>query len=282
MEEQENLELHLQSTIRAVSRNGDRITAVTFESQGTLVAAEPAAVIDSTGDGVVLKLAEVPRMEPSPTECQLAGFTIRFAGLIGANDLLRVVVPYRLAEGVRRGALPAHCRFTTFMPETEPGEGTCKLGVPAFPTECRDERAHEDGTRLHRYLRSSVAAFRDSTIVAATPHVLDREGVRLLGQYVLTEDDVVTGRRFSDGVVRNAWPIEFWHPAAGPRYRYLPPGREYYEIPLRCCRSAVVRNLLCAGRCISATPKALASTRVIGACMALGEAAGIAAGAMAR
>ena len=84
------------------------------------------------------------------------------------------------------------------------------------------------------------------------------------------------GRRFDDGVVRNAWPVEIWDQLAGPTYRYLQPG-DHYDIPRRCLETSTFTNVYAAGRCISVTREALASTRVTGACMALGEAAAHAA-----
>ncbi len=76
--------------------------------------------------------------------------------------------------------------------------------------------------------------------------------------------------------MKNAWPIELWDRAKGTVYKYVPRG-EYYEIPFRCLMVRNVANLLTAGRCISVTHEALGSTRVMGACMALGEQAGKAA-----
>ena len=59
-------------------------------------------------------------------------------------------------------------------------------------------------------------------------------------------------------------------------WRWLPPGA-YYQVPYRALLAGEVDNLLFAGRCISATHEALASTRVIAPSMAQGEAAGVAA-----
>jgi hypothetical protein len=106
-----------------------------------------------------------------------------------------------------------------------------------------------------------------------SPEVAYREGARAWGEYTLTADVVLGARKFPDGAVRNAWPIELWDREKGPSYRYLDPG-EYYEIPLRCLKAQEVSNLWCAGRCISASHEALGSTRVMGPCIALGEEAG--------
>ena len=105
------------------------------------------------------------------------------------------------------------------------------------------------------------------------PGPLARDGARLLGQYTLTAQDVLEARKFPDPAARSAWPVEFWDPETGPRYRYLPDG-EFYEIPRRCLASERIANLFAAGGCISAETLALASVRVMGTCIALGEAAG--------
>ncbi|TAL28020.1 MAG: FAD-dependent oxidoreductase, partial [Nitrospirae bacterium] len=102
------------------------------------------------------------------------------------------------------------------------------------------------------------------------------EGRRVCGEYTLTEKDVLSARKFSDGVVKNSWPIELWDRSRGTVYKYVPRG-DYYEIPFRCLMVKGIRNLLTAGRCISVTHEALGSTRVMGTCMALGEQAGKAA-----
>jgi hypothetical protein len=89
---------------------------------------------------------------------------------------------------------------------------------------------------------------------------------------VLTASDIRAGRKFS-GAVINSWPIELWTPARGPVYRYVG-GDGCYGIPEVCQKSRDIGNLFMAGRCISVTGEALGSTRVMGTCLALGEAAG--------
>ena len=92
----------------------------------------------------------------------------------------------------------------------------------------------------------------------------------MTGRYRLTEKDVLEGRKFEDGHVKSAWPIEFWDQRKGPQYHYIPDG-DYYEIPTRSLRSRDITNLFAAGRCISTYSKALASVRVTGTCLALGS-----------
>ena len=135
------------------------------------------------------------------------------------------------------------------------------------------QKARDQALRVHRYLSTVLDSFQNSEIVEMSPHVVDREGPRLCGEYTLTSEDVLSAKRFPDGAVRNAWPIELWDRERGPSYQYLDPG-DYHEIPLRSLKARDISNCWCAGRCISATREALASTRVIGTCLSLGEEAG--------
>ena len=86
-----------------------------------------------------------------------------------------------------------------------------------------------------------------------------REIRRVIGRYQLTREDVLTGRKFEDGVVRAGWPIELWEDGClGASYEYLDDG-ETYDIPLRCLQARDVDNLFVAGRCMSASHEALGS-----------------------
>jgi hypothetical protein len=103
-----------------------------------------------------------------------------------------------------------------------------------------------------------------------------RESRRWIGEYVLTGEDVLEGRRFEDEIALATWPMELRETAKGPKLRFpkdnLPAG-----IPLRCLKPAGIDRLFVAGRCISADHEAQASIRVMGTCFASGEAAGKAA-----
>jgi hypothetical protein len=91
---------------------------------------------------------------------------------------------------------------------------------------------------------------------------------------------VLGGRRFEDGICRGAWPIEL-HVAGGRTdWRFLDDGL-WYTLPYRCLVPQGLRNVLVAGRCISATREGFASVRVIGQCMGAGQAAATAV-ALAR
>ena len=96
--------------------------------------------------------------------------------------------------------------------------------------------------------------------------------LRIDGAYALTESDVLSGRKFDDGIGRAAWPIELHVDDGRTEWRFLDDGL-WYTIPYRSLVPHGVRNLLVAGRCASATREGFASARVIGPCMAQGQAA---------
>ncbi len=113
-----------------------------------------------------------------------------------------------------------------------------------------------------------------------------RESRRLRGPHVLTQHDVLGGKIFPDAVAYGGWAIDL-HPPSGVDVPDLPPYtpthfEHLYTIPLRCLLSRNVPNLLFAGRNISATHVAFASTRVMATCAVMGQAIGTAAALAAQ
>jgi hypothetical protein len=135
------------------------------------------------------------------------------------------------------------------------------------------QQAHE----LARFLASDVPGFERAYLQQSAAQIGVRESRRIVGQYVLTGEDVLSARKFPDGVARGSYPIDIHNPAgAGTVLRSLPPG-EWYEIPYRCLLPRGVDNLLVAGRPISSTHEAHSSLRVMPIAIAIGQAAGTAA-----
>jgi hypothetical protein len=127
-----------------------------------------------------------------------------------------------------------------------------------------------------RFLQQRHPGFENAYLAFTASHIGVRETRRLIGEYVLTGDDVVEGRTFDDAVVCCSAPIEDHHAGKDVRWRYVE-GDGYYQIPYRSLLPKTVDNLLVAGRCLSATHEAQASARNSAQCMAMGEAVGVAA-----
>jgi len=113
-----------------------------------------------------------------------------------------------------------------------------------------------------------------------------RESRRLLGDHILTQNDIQSGGRFPDTVAYGGWPMDL-HPPGGFWAKDEPPNinhpvPELYGIPYRCLYSRNIGNLYFAGRNISATHVACGSTRVMGTCAVVGQAVGTAAALAVR
>ena len=108
-----------------------------------------------------------------------------------------------------------------------------------------------------------------------------RESRRLVGDYILTQNDVQGARVFPDRISYGGWPLDVHHPLGiysgneGPFHTNA--HAPIYTIPFRCLYSKNIDNLLFAGRCMSVTHIALGSVRVQGTLSAMGQAAGTAA-----
>ncbi len=107
-----------------------------------------------------------------------------------------------------------------------------------------------------------------------------REYRRFIGDYTLTQHDVIDQTAFEDGVAFGGWSIDL-HPAAGMYAEGAGALQRFsdglFEIPFRSLYSQNVENLLFAGRDVSATHVAFGAARVMATCAAMGEAAGTAA-----
>jgi hypothetical protein len=107
-----------------------------------------------------------------------------------------------------------------------------------------------------------------------------RENIRYVGEHVLTQNDLEQNVHFKDRIGHGGWPMDD-HPSDGfynkvkPTVYHKTPSR--YEIPFSSLYSVNIKNLLFAGRNISATHMALSSTRVMGTCGVMGQAVGTAA-----
>ena len=158
-------------------------------------------------------------------------------------------------------------------------DGLARSGTRDFLTA-----AEQEGRRrvlaVTEFMKT-LPAFGRAFVSHVAPQVGVRESRRVIGRYQLTRDDVLSGRKFDDAVARASWPIELWEEGRlGATYEY-PDDGQTYDIPLRSLQARDVDNLFVAGRCMSATHEALGSARVIGTCLATGEAVGRAAACMA-
>jgi hypothetical protein len=138
-------------------------------------------------------------------------------------------------------------------------------------------RACITGRRMVRryaaFMRGYLPGCEASYVSQIAPMVGVRETRRIVGEYVLTAEDVLSGQKFPDAVARNNYPIDLHRKRESEaKLVKLPPGT-YHEIPYRSLIPLRVENLLVVGRALSATFEAQGSVRIQSNCRAMGEAA---------
>jgi hypothetical protein len=192
---------------------------------------------------------------------------------------------YQLWDAAReRGAVTVPRELVSFFATPYADEVTVNMTrvVDVDPLDPDDLTRAEIEARaqvmqLLDFFRKDVPGFANARIAATATQIGVRESRRIEGEYTLTADDVLHARTFDDAIARSAYPIDIHNPTgSGTTTHRLAPGASY-EIPYRCLVPKNVDDLLVAGRCISTTHEALASTRLTPTVMTLGQAAGTAA-----
>jgi len=151
-------------------------------------------------------------------------------------------------------------------------------GVDARSLSLGQESLRFGARRLLETVRC-VPGF-EAARITYIPDVGVRETRHVLGRYVLTGMDVLTGRDFPDSIAAGGHPVDI-HPIP-PEVEHMPMNHWRFHIPYRILLPKGVDNLLVAGRAVSATRMASGSTRTTVQCMAMGEAAGTAAALAVR
>jgi hypothetical protein len=126
------------------------------------------------------------------------------------------------------------------------------------------------------FLNKRVPGFEDSWISGVAPKIGIRETRRIMGEYVLSREDIIKGRASEKSIAMGGHPLDI-HGKGTEHEMIQLEGGGSYGIPYGCLIPKNVDNLLMAGRCLSSTREANSSARVMGTCMATGHAAGAAA-----
>ncbi|NLN76547.1 MAG: FAD-dependent oxidoreductase [Armatimonadetes bacterium] len=153
---------------------------------------------------------------------------------------------------------------------------------------CLDATSAEDLTKAEvdsrrqvaqyvEWLVSDVEGFENAQLQMTAAQIGIRESRRVVGEYMLTADDLLSTRKFDDCIARGSYPVDIHAPdGGGTVLKHLAPG-ESYQIPYRSLVPKTIDNLLIAGRPISSTHEAHSAIRVMPIAAAVGEAAGAAA-----
>jgi hypothetical protein len=153
--------------------------------------------------------------------------------------------------------------------------------VDPFDVSKAEAIARGQMLEMFQFLKANSPAFRDADLFNSGISIGVRESRMIEARHVLTQEELVAGKHFPDGIAAGNYDIDIHSPdGGGTSHYYFPPG-VYYTIPYRCLLPREFDNLLVAGRSVGATHEAQASIRIMPICVCMGEAAGTAA-AMAK
>jgi len=131
--------------------------------------------------------------------------------------------------------------------------------------------------QISQWLIKEVPGFENAYLQRTAAQVGVRESRRVIGDYVLTGEELLAASRFDDVIACGSYDIDIHNPLGeGTVIKRLKPG-EFYDIPYRAIVPRKIDNLLVGGRSISTTHEAHSSIRIIPIVCAIGQAAGVAA-----
>jgi hypothetical protein len=305
------VELLLHTWVVGAIRTGERVDGVIIENKSGRQAIRPKLIIDCTADADVVaqaggtflkgresdgalqpvtlffRIANIDfkavrawmkqnrqLMKDAPSDAEIDRVpALAFSGL---NTLIQQVIgkgeyPEQAASGVLAYQLPMEGQLAVNTTQMQGIDGTNAADLTRAEIETRKQ-----AWGIFRFLKTYVGGFENAYILDTGAQVGVRETRRIVGDYQLTETDVLSNRAFPDGVACGTFAIDI-HPPDGKRQVFTGSGKSVYEIPYRSLIPAGIENVLVAGRCISATHAALGSTRVMATSMAIGQGAGTAA-----
>lgn len=278
-------------------RKKRRMTSAIFATNNGFRQINAKAFIDCTGDTSV---------------CHAAGGACMYSYDEG---VLQPVSTFFLIDNVDKEALDAACLATQnererfFMDVVaqarERGEfpcGTPKLRIFEQPNGiwavnmCQiDEpfdvtdpdliaKAEIEGRKqaqaIFRFLKKEIPGLSDIRMLQTSERVGVRESRKIVGEYILTFDDVWSSRQFDDAVVCLSNSVDV-HTTGAVNYQPFQ-NEKPYSIPYRCLVHRDFDNVWSAGKSVSADRRAHGAVRVIPPAIAMGEAAGIASAIAVR
>lgn len=154
------------------------------------------------------------------------------------------------------------------------------MGVDSTDNESLSQAeivGREQVQQILRFLQKYVPGCENARLKSTGSHVGIRESRHILGDYRLTAEDLLSAKVPEDSILLAANSVDV-HGRFGPTSNeYVPIQGDYYGVPYRSLLPKGMEQLLMAGRCVSADSTAAGAIRVMPPCMAMGQAAGVAA-----
>jgi len=313
MTREAGVRLLLHTWVVAAVVDASRLTGLLIENKSGRQGVWGHVFVDCSGDADVAALAGAEFLKGREQDGLTQPMSILFkVGHVNVDDVIAYVE--RCPEDFRLGKAPGDLRHSAaihlwgFGRILEAGYATgalpfhrSEMHVLILPDRgeaiVNATRVSGDGTKtddltraeieLRRqvkavveHLRRACPGFERSYLMTTAMGAQVRETRRIVGEYTLTETDVVYGTTFPDVVVQNDFPIDLHMPEGKGMEGRLTESR--HQIPYRCLVPKSRDGLLVAGRCVSATREAMGAIRLTAPAMAMGQAAGTAAALAVR
>ncbi|WP_207514702.1 FAD-dependent oxidoreductase [Longitalea luteola] len=303
-----NVEVLFYTFCAGVVMEGDELKGVIVESKAGREAIMAKVVIDCSGDADVAYRSGVPceygnehgGVQPPTLMFCLGGVDTEKLRLsvaqeprtyltdfipaeyFGQNNQFVLVGMRNLVKKAQEDGLTLTTERTILITGLRKGEVWVNMtrvnGVNGTDPESLTHGEIEGRKQIYdiqRYLIEYVPGFENAYFLKTAPFLGIRETRRIIGQYTMTREDIMSCRHFEDAIAVASYPLDIHHPQGGGCT--LEWCGDCYDIPYRSLVPQKVKNLLVAGRCISTTHEAMSAIRVMAPCMAMGEAAGRAA-----
>ena len=255
-----------------------RIREVIIAGKDGLACVRPRVVVDCTGDADVAARAGAPFevaavVQPGTLMFSVGGLV--FDDFQAFYDECRAV----MARAAQSGEIGPYAGPSVgWMRPGLMNFNATRLVFDAAATESITDaeiRARAEVFRFFEMYRRHMPAFRNAWVQESGPFLGARESRRIIGEYVLTLEDITGERHFADAIGLAGGIVDFHRQekSGHSALQFVRPS----EIPYRSLLPRAVDNLLVAGRCHSVTQMGAAVTRMGVTCMVMGEAAGRAA-----
>jgi hypothetical protein len=309
------VEILLHSLAVGTQTEDGFVRSVLIENKSGRQAVCPGYVIDCTGDADLAALSGAPctlgrredgAMQPATLYFRIGGVDVpALRRWMKANRQLLKDSPTdedidrqkaiallglteQVEEAIRSGELDAEIAPRILMyelPNSQLSINTARLqkidGTDVNDLTKAEIALRKQVLQVHAFLKKRIDGFAGSYIIDTGIQAGIRETRHIQGDYTLTEEDILNGKSFDDGIACGTFAIDI-HPPHGREQIFTGSGKTVYEIPYRALLPQGLNNLLVAGRSISASHAAFGSIRVMATCMAVGQGAGVAAGMMAK
>ncbi len=146
-------------------------------------------------------------------------------------------------------------------------------------------KGRSDCVRLFNIIRDHFPGFKNARIRKISDCLGVRETRRIVGEYTVTINDALSGKKYEDTVAATTYNFDLPDPVKAGYDPMLGSVRKpkderrhiVIRLPYRSLLPKGVKNLIVAGRCLSVEREVLGPARVMGPCMMMGQAAGVAA-----